>query len=183
MDRPGRDTAGSFLLLPCSWALLLLVGPHHADQLCRPAVPLSVSADNVHLGLLLTLPAPYEALVPKPLRPCFVHLAKPAAASAFSLALLHLRPLLARGISSAAAPRDLLCCTWKRPTLRAASPSAQPWAPPCASPSRAPPPGAIIDRSHASWRCVPWCLRSLGLARRTGQTAAATFRLQVRRSC
>jgi len=90
---------------------------------------------------------------------------------------------LARGTSSAAAPRDLLCCTWKRPALRAAAPAVQLCAPPCASPFRAPPPEAIIDRCHASWRCVPWCLRSLGLARRTRQIAAATFRPQVRQSC
>ena len=132
-----ETSAGPFLLLPCSRALPLIVGPHHADQLCLPA-----HVGKVHLGLLLTLPAPYEALIPKPLRPCFVRLAKPAAASAFFLALLHLHPLLARGTSSAAAPHDLLCCTWKRPALRAAAPAAQPCAPPCVSPSRAPPPGA-----------------------------------------
>ena len=75
-----ENSAGPFLLLPCSWALPLLVGPHHADQLCLPA-----HVGKVHLGLLLTLPAPYETLIPKPLRPCFVRLAKPAAASAFFL--------------------------------------------------------------------------------------------------
>ena len=58
----------------------MLVGPHHADQLCLPA-----HVGKVHLGLLLTLPALYEALIPKPLRPCFVRLAKPASASAFFL--------------------------------------------------------------------------------------------------
>jgi len=113
------------------------------------------------------------------LRPCFVRLVKPAAASAFSLALLHLRPLLAR-------ERHQQRRRTPRPPLlhvEATSPAVQPCAPPCVPPSRAPPPGAIIDRCHASWRYVPWFLRSLGLARRTRQIAAATFHPPVGQSC
>jgi len=149
------------------------VGPHHADQLCLPA-----HVGKVHLGLLLTLPAPYEALIPKPRRPCFVRLPKPAAPAPSSLPCCVCTPY-SRG-APAAPPHPT--------TFSAAHGSDQPCVlpPPQRSRVRLPacrPP----ERRHRSHRrSLPrlLALRALVPAQpwsseKAGADPAATFRSQV----